>query len=270
MKVLIISIIALFSKNVYSIQSIDCDVIQWNQNKAYTVYVNRRIGVTMHFDHDVYGARVMNDDIWTGSHEGNHVLVRPKNIATPSIGLWVVDENNKSYNFKLIQTKKTDLAPCIYIKDNQSVFNMSRLNHINDKSMTKISVKGRLNNENKRLKNELLQIKTSRQGQIDRAVNAHMSKVRAKNYDWDNEKVTEVHDDGRFTFVRLNENELTVDSIIGYRYMSDGFFGMWKDQQQEILDVDFISPTNTYKVSGIYDGIILKYGDSEITIKRVE
>lgn len=264
-KTILIIFMTFFSSSVLS-EVIDCDVIYWSQDESHSINVEKTTGVIIHFDNDLVGASNMNKTLWTAVKTGNHITLRPKNMASGQTSITAIDVNNNSYTIIAKQTSSPG-APCVFVKDNESIFNV-KSGFAGEKELSTTPT-ARMKKENVALKGEIEQIKASRTGEIDRAIHAHMAKIRAKNYKWESKKIAEVYDDGRFSYIRTHVNDLKVDSIIGYRYNSAGFLGLWRDEAREILDEGFLSPTNTYKVSGIYDGFILKYGDSETRIERL-
>ena len=268
--ILLISIL-LFSNQSFAVitTSSKCESIQWNQNHTYTIKSSLEKGTMIHFPLVIPRAKVTNIKLWEARKEANHVWVRPSNPSAGVTTLTAIDENNKPYTFTFKKTKlKYADAPCIFITDNQTMFNVSEaLSGNNAPRISTRNIHG-YKKQNAVLQQKIDELEGSRGNDIDRAVKAELSKVRAKSYSWDSDKIAQVYDNGRFTSIRTHIGDLQVRSIIGFNYTSDGFLGMFKGEEQEILDFDFLSPVNTYEVSGIYDGFIIKYGSSEKRIER--
>ncbi len=86
------------------------------------------------------------------------------------------------------------------------------------------------------------------------------------NYEWTNAEgwyaaggdvVESVHDDGRFTYVKLksdNRGLMTIQAEI--------------DGKKEILESTYDASTRTHKISGIFPKFVMRAGDSELTIIR--
>jgi len=86
------------------------------------------------------------------------------------------------------------------------------------------------------------------------------------NYEWTNAEgwyaaggdvVESVHDDGRFTYVKLksdNRGLMTIQAEI--------------DGKKEILESTYDASTRTHKISGIFPKFVMRAGDSELTITR--
>jgi hypothetical protein len=261
------------TSNALITESQDCELIQWNQNKSYVVRSSLEAGTILHFPISIQFASLTNTKLWEAVKDLNHLKVRPMKTTANITTITAVDENNKSYTVTFIKSrlKKAD-APCIFIQDNQTMGNVGAFPHVpysensshNSQSINNVSG---FKKQNVTLKQEINELKSTRKGDIDRAVKAELSKVHAKEYSWDSEYISEVYDNGRFTRIKISPDQ-SVRSIIAFNYMSKGFLGMFKDKQEEIVDFDFISPVNTYEISGIYDGFIIKYGDSETEIIR--
>ncbi len=271
MKNKLVFALVLFSTNSFAVitTSTECESIQWNQNKTYIIKSSLEKGTMIHFPTSLSGAILLNQKLWEAKKDLNHLLVKPSNPSAGTTTVTAIDENNKAYTFTFIKTrsKKAD-APCVFIHDNQTMFNVGN-SLSGNKSMT-ISTQNihGYKKQNIKMQQKINEMESIRESDIDRAVKAELSKVRAKSYSWSDEKIAEVYDNGRFTSIRTHIGDLQVRSIIGFNYTSDGFLGMFKGEEQEILDFDFLSPVNTYEVSGIYDGFIIKYGSSELRIER--
>jgi len=86
------------------------------------------------------------------------------------------------------------------------------------------------------------------------------------NYKWSNadgwyaaggDIIESVHDDGRFTYVRLksdNRGLMTIQAEI--------------DGKKEILESMYDANTRTHKINGIFPKFVMRAGDSELTITR--
>lgn len=78
-------------------------------------------------------------------------------------------------------------------------------------------------------------------------------------YDWQGQGVESVHDDGRYTYIRLSDAPEGAELPV----VQGG-----DKKHPELVNADFDSLTRTYRVGGIHDRLMLTRGKAVVTIRR--
>lgn len=240
-----------------------CKTIKAKGNKVY--YIKAQ----MHkYTHIQLPERFMdkpltgNDALWDVDGQGNHAMIKPnsgepegKTTTLTMIGA----ESNKAYQF-IVTRVATDPDVCVMVENGDaSIFKTNEID--NYRSPKELEIMG-LEQHVADLQRTLEQEQVVSAQRTEQALIKYRTMIYTR-YEWNKgtgfkgkDLVTDVYDDGRFTYIRFKEDNrglLAVTAEI--------------DQKMEMVEYKLDSE-NIYKVAGIFPQFTLKYGKSEITVKR--
>ncbi|KJS30754.1 MAG: hypothetical protein VR64_14575 [Desulfatitalea sp. BRH_c12] len=204
-------------------------------------------------------------DLWTIEGEGHHVMVQPNSSESQGerTSLTLVTQSNQALHFEIRRVDFAAADTCVVIKSAGKYFHVADgvagATYQTPEEAENIALQQRIGELQKAIQDERA-LSTER---IESVISKYRSMIYT-GYKWSNgmgfkgsDLVTDVWDDGRFTFVRVKADHrgmLAAKAEI--------------DDKEEILeyktDSDYV-----YKISGIYPKFILIYGDkNEVTISR--
>lgn len=206
---------------------------------------------------------VAGSELWTVEGNGHHIIVQP-NSAEPEgreTTLTLIGESNTSYNFILRRdSKRADT--CVTVETAQKFFKNVQGKPNGDYKTPQESRQAALEWQTAELQRTLKEERTLSERRIDDVLKKYRSFIYTR-YKWTEgmgfkgaKLVTDVYDDGRFTFIRVTPDQrgmLAVSAKI--------------DGKQEMIQYNLDSDY-TYKISGIYPEFNLKYGKSKVKVTR--
>lgn len=236
-----------------------CQIIHWQPSHVYTI--DGEINSATHIIFPVSKAVdpvVGNSELWHVESAANHVYLKPTDKNTEegaNTTLSFIGEDNQSYEFHLHRTDK-ESPECVLIQRDGSLLGASWAHY---------------QSPNQKLLNEL--IKEVKQSQRSRSnVVAQQRKAMSDyrshiftNYTWRNQghwkarlEIDSVYDDGRWTYIRLKNDENGLMSLHG---IVSGY--------KELLQYKYDSQNHIYRVAGVYPRLLLSYDNNSIEIKRL-
>jgi hypothetical protein len=194
-------------------------------------------------------------DLWTIEGAGHHVMVQP-NSSEPQgerTTLTLVTQSNMAYHFDIHRVDFAAADTCVVVKDGNKYFGGSDADpagaYKTPQEIENLTLQQRLG--------ELQQALQSEKTLSDERIEVVITKYRAMiytRYEWSagmgfkgGDLVTDVWDDGRFTFIRVKEDHR---GMLAAKAEVDG--------QEEVLEYKPDS-NNVYKISGIYPKFTLVY-----------
>jgi type IV secretory pathway VirB9-like protein len=261
-KIILILIVSIAIFSVAEAEDVGvCKTIQYKEGRVYMIKSALYMGT-----HITLPERLMLDPVagnnllWTVEGNGHHVMVQPNSAEKQGFEttLTLITESNASFNFILRRVKENP-DTCVTIKITNKFF----------KGTKKTSYKTPRELENmlleKRIEGYQQQLKEQRDS-FDRRIDEVLRKYRSfvyTRYKWTKgegfkgaDLVSDVYDDGRFTFIRVVADQRGVLAVSAEI-----------DGKQEMLEYKLDSD-NIYKISGIYPKFELKYGASSVKIIR--
>ena len=244
---------------IYAQDPESCRTIYHKEGKIYEIKAAMYNGTYIKLPTKMLIDPVVGDSgLWTVEGDGHHVMVQP-NSAHP-LGkrstLTLVDSQNISYNFKMVRVDQEEVFDtCITLKTNPKFFKGGKLSTYQtpEELVDKIQ-KQKIKELERRLKEEV----ASSEKKIDGLLKKYRTFIYTR-YGWKNyNTVTDVYDDGRFTFIRLKPGH---KGLLAVNAKVDNKKEMieWKPQSETL-----------YRISGIYSEFELKYGKSLVSVKRLD
>ena len=239
-----------------------CKTIKWKKNYMFSVRAALYAGTHIMMPENVMVGQdpICTNALWEVSAAFNHVVVQPTSneIEGSKATLTVIDENNVSYHFNLTRVD-SDPDSCVIVEKPQKYLNQRAMSRYQKPSeMENLQLARKIGD----LKSQLAECESSVKEDTEDALKKYRTYMYTR-YKWSRgmgfmgkELVSDVYDDGRFTYVRVvpnNRGELAFTAKI--------------DGKKEMIEYK-VDSENLYRINGIYERFILKYGKSKVTIKR--
>ena len=201
-----------------------------------------------------------NNALWNVEGNGHHVMVQP-NSSEPQgreTTLTLITESHASYNLILRRVNK-DHDTCVVIQNGAQFFKGIKEGGYKTPSEREEIF---LNQKIENLQRSLQEERNRAERTIDDVIKKYRSFIYTR-YDWTKGSgfkgvnlVSDVYDDGRFTFIRVVPDQRGVLAVSAEI-----------DGKEEMIEYELDSD-QIYRVSGIYPKFTLKYGASEVTVSR--
>ncbi len=234
-----------------------CEQIGWRPGSVHTINVSKEFGLHIMLPHNLNATPVlMNKALWKADGAGTHIFVKPDSDQRQGkqTSITAIDVMNNSYTFILNRSSVKNAQVCITIGLDSDFFNSHDKRNILDQNQAMQS------GNPQQLLATIADMESGQSHEIDRNLANYRSKIFT-GYRWskgDDQLIQDVYDDGRFSFVRLDEQPAGVMAIMGA--VTNG--------QEEILDFSFDAPNNLYQISGVYETIWLRYDEREVRVDR--
>lgn len=194
-------------------------------------------------------------DLWTIEGQGHHIMVQP-NSGEPQgerTNLTLVTESNRAYHFDIRRVEFAAADSCVVVKEGNRFFagseNNPSGNYRTPQEIENFTLQQRLADLQKELQSE----RTLSEERVDGVIAKYRSMIYTR-YEWNEgmgfkggDLVTDVWDDGRFTFIRVKEDHR---GMLAAKAEVDG--------KEEMLEYKTDS-NYVYKISGIYPSFELVY-----------
>lgn len=269
-RTLIVPVVAtmMHSAPVMAVEGVQsCRVIKWQPNEVYAIKSALHQRTHIILPEPIQGNPVPgNPQLWDVDGENVHLFIKPKNYGNNEGGkttVTAISVTNNSYDFVVSRVKRN---PDICVKIEMDNTFRKGANGATAKQGWATAVE----RENKLLQTQLMmarnQATTERaklKDMVNQAINKYKSNVYT-GYQWSGsggflgtDQVSDVWDDGRFTYIRLRNSNKGLMQIIGKI-----------DGKDEVVDYDYDSNTRLYTVAGLFSQFVMKYEDSKLTVTR--
>ena len=268
----LLAVVALMSVSASSFAaSKACRQIQWHDSKPVTIYADLYKHVHIKLPSNLVMEPVNINNLWQVSGRGKHLFIAP--TSEDKLGkettLSALTEDEQSYDF-VVKVDKKRFNACVNIT-NKPMLSADQMT-----ALTKVSAnKGNsvdLERENRMLKTRYRALQNRAKQEKTEAVKQAVRKYRYSiytRYEWKAKKsrksfmshglLSDVYDDGRFTYIRLTDDNKTLPAL---QAMING--------KPEFIESKYDEVADLYRVVGIYPELSLIYGDDSIDIKRVD
>lgn len=204
-------------------------------------------------------------ELWENDHIKNHVFVKPTS-PTPqgkATTATAVGSSGNTYEFEIERVDKLQ-SSCITVEAKGALIN--RANWDTRENMQEAQIK-LLQQQLARANTEKAQAATQAAEEAKRqsaeAVKTYRSTI-SSNYEWTkgegwfaDSAIESVHDDGRFTYIRLKSDNKGIMSVLAEI-----------DGSLEVLEKVYDATKREYRIAGIYPKFILRAQNSEVTVTR--
>lgn len=205
--------------------------------------------------------------LWDTDYAKNYLFIKP--LTTKEAGLsttiTVVGKSGNSYEFLVKRVAKME-SHCVAVLANGDLINKTAWRDSSNQEQQNYAA---LNSRIAQLQQENAVINANAKKEAERkaseAIKIYQAAVNS-NYEWSKSSgwyaasgtvVESVHDDGRFTYIRLKSDARGLMEVSGEI-----------NGKKEVLESTYISETHTYKVSGIFPKLLLRADESDLVITR--
>ncbi len=239
-----------------------CKEIQWQPYQTYTIRAALHQRVHVILPEPIQGDPVPGSpQLWDIDGENIHLFIKPKNLGNREGGVTTVtaiSKLNTSFDFKVIRVKSNPDI-CIRIVKEGGASNGKIQGWATPEERVNVALESELRMANAKL----IQSKKDQVLMVEDSLMAYRSNIFT-GYTWSSggaffggNDVSDVWDDGRFTYVRLtepNKGILTVTAVV--------------NEKEEMADYKYEPSTHIYMITGLFPSFILRYDDSAITVTR--
>lgn len=243
-----------------------CKRVKWVEGQYFEVHAS-----VHSYTHIILPEPIMGDpmygspELWDVKGENVHLFIKPYNYGNKEGGVTsvtVVSDTNNSYDFVVKRAKPGSATPCVMM-----TADMQKKSGMNNGWLRPEDrqVHG-LQQQKAYLEKQLAQASVDSETKALDALDKYRSNVFT-GYTWSGKSggfvnsdiVGDVFDDGRFTVIRLkNDNK-------GMLQLKASING-----SEEFVEYDYNADQKLYTVSGLYPKLILTYDETEIVITRKE
>lgn len=200
-------------------------------------------------------------DLWESENVENHIFVKPlsaepqgKETTATAIGT-----SKNAYEFEFVRVDKLT-THCVTINASGGLVKRQNWDSKDAQADMRIFL---MQQQIAKLTAEKNQAAEESQRQANEAVKSYRSSITS-NYEWTegtgwfaDGSIESVHDDGRFTYIRLKNDEKGIMSISAEI-----------DDRMEILEKVYDANKREYRIAGIYPKFLLRAGKSEMIVSR--
>lgn len=249
-----------------------CKEISWTPNNVYTVRSQLHVATHIILPEPMQGKPVAgNATLWAVNGENVHLFIKPKTkdeAEGTQTSVSVISNTNTSYDF-FIQRVTSDPDMCIkIIKDATSQMGEGgQQGWRTPQQQDAEELAGQLSAAHQAAatyRQQIATVKHEAQQQLLRTLADYRMHIYT-GYTWDDgdasffgrNYISDVYDDGRFTFIRVthdNKGVLQISSTI--------------DGQEEMIEYAYDEHRKIYTIAGIFPALVLRYDEAEIDVKR--
>lgn len=257
----IVFVAAAFAANVWAGEAARCKTIRFKKGRVYVLRSAMYKGTSIKLPERLMMDPIVSNDLWDVEGKGHYVMVKP-NSSEPQgaeANMTLVTVSNKTYNFILKRNNK-NYDTCATVEEGPVFFkDAGPADYRTPQEIETLELQRRLGEMQKQLQAE----KTLSEERIGALIAKYRSMIYTR-YRWStgmgfkgSDLVTDVWDDGRFTYIRVKKDHRGVMAV---KAEIDG--------AQEMLEYKLDSE-NIYKVSGIFPKFVLRYGENnDVTVTR--
>lgn len=258
----------LFAAGV-SAQAASCRVIHWKPDSVLQINSALYLGTRVELPADTLIPPVPSSELWNAEGAANQVMIKPNSDTEQGksaiVRIWTTDGN--SYDVVATRSSQSQNDVCVKIVADGMFFTPGARDALNSQSSNIARGAAASGQQVQMLQQQLARQKQESQAQTQKAVYEALRRFRYHvytGYTWNQGKgfeakglVTDVYDDGRFTYIRLdkpNRGLMSVETVIGGK--------------TAVVPTKYDDAYGMYVISGIYPSFNLKMDESEMSIER--
>lgn len=245
-----------------------CKIIDWSDSAPVRIYTALYNHVHVTLPSKVIGKPIAPNSLWKVQSVDEHLFIAPTNAdelgKTTTVS--VITDSGNAYSF-VVEVNKSRFNPCVIMKDGD-ILSKEQLNAFKRRAATTQNVDNSA--QIAALKTQLMKLATESKEREEEAVKQAIRKYRYHiytRYSWkanrrsksflDNNFISDVYDDGRFTYLRLTTDNKSLPAV---QATVNG--------KPEFIEAKYDEAADLYRIVGIYPELSLIYGEDEITVKR--
>lgn len=269
-KLLLTPLFFMLSANTFAAEK-PCRVIKWHESAPIKIYASLYKHVHVILPSELSLEPINVNNLWESQGKGRHLFISPtsNDPLGKSTTISALTDDGQSYDF-IAEVNNNKFNACVRI-ENKTMLSNEQLNGLaNRHSGAKNSAD--LEAELQAIKRRYYALTQSSVKEKNEAVKQAVRKYRYHiytRYNWktsSNNKsfvtsdlLSDVYDDGRFTYLRLSNDNLVLPAI---EAVVNG--------EPEFIEAKYDEVAGLYRVVGIYPALSLKMKDDEIKVKRMD
>ncbi|HBO0862500.1 TPA: TrbG/VirB9 family P-type conjugative transfer protein [Pseudomonas aeruginosa] len=250
-----------------------CREIHWREGTVVTISSAVSLGTRVQFPVDLVTKPVpSNKVLWDVDGAATVMLVKPNSVNEPEgvetmVRAFTTDGNAYDFMFRRVAAAQNE--PCVIVKTDGQFFNDSARAGLQNLSSAQMRQGAAFAQQNAALTQQMAEERRAAADNSRKAVMEALRRYRYHiytRYSWDQGKgfaaqnlISDVYDDGRFTYIRLNTPNrglLSVESVIG--------------EKNAIVPVRYDDAYGMYTINGIYPSFTLRVDDARISVSRAD
>lgn len=243
-------------------ESKQCKVLHWKNDKIFNIKSSINHATHIMTPKELIAQPIVgSQELWDAESSKNHAFIKPNSKAQEgkSTTLSLIDSSGVSYDFYVT---RVDANPdtCIRIIQSNHILPEGFMSGYESKEEKEVKA---LMAENSALRLEQARFEEVSKEQSQSALknyrNMIYTRYKVKNAQGfvGTQVVTDVWDDGRFTYLRLNTDNkglFTVSAKV--------------EGGQEMLEYKYDKANKIYRIPGIFPKLVLSYGKSHVDVIR--
>lgn len=252
-----------------SAQAASCRVIHWKPDSVLQINSALYLGTRVELPADNLIPPVSSSELWNAEGAANQVMIKPNSDTTQGksgiIRIWTTD--GSSYDIVANRASDSQNDVCVKIVADGMFFTPGARDALNSQSSNIARGAAASGQQVQMLQQQLVRQQQESKAQTQKAVYEALRRFRYHvytGYTWNQGKgfeakglVTDVYDDGRFTYIRLdkpNRGLMSVETVVGGK--------------TAVVPTKYDDAYGMYVISGIYPSFNLKMDESEMSIER--
>lgn len=260
----------LLASNLASAET--CRVVKWHESKPLKIYAGLYKHVHVILPSSLSMNPVNANSLWDAQGKGQHLFISP--TSDDKLGkkttISALTDDGNSYDF-IAEVNEDKFSACVRIVS-KSVLSNAQLDALGQRSITSLANTQELQNKIKTMEKRYFALVKKAEEDKKEAVKQAVRKYRFHiytRYQWksstgrrsfvDHNLLSDVYDDGRFTYLRLSNDNKSLPAI---EAVVNG--------KPEFIEAKYDEVADLYRVVGIYPALSLKLNDDEIKVKRMD
>lgn len=252
-------------------QAASCRVIHWKPDSVLTINSALVLGTRIEFPSDLLFDPVTSSNLWDAEGQATQVVVKPNSSEqlgkSAVVRVFTNDGNAYDVLANRVDTGTGDV--CVKVVADGMFFNPGARAAMTAQSGRMAQGAAAMGMQAQQAQQQLMQVRRQAEDDKKTAVMEALRRFRYHvytRYSWDQGKgfatkglITDVYDDGRFTYIRLdkpNRGLLSVETEVGGK--------------NAVVPTKYDDAYGMYVVSGIYSKFTLRQDDAVIKIARAD
>lgn len=249
-----------------------CRTVHWRPGDIINVKSAMNLGTRIQFPSDlVVNPPSSNASLWETEGAATTLLIKPNSLNPEGLAVILrpITRDGNNYDIRATRTDSAQNDVCVIITLDGAFFTSVQRQALEAASAQRNQGNSGFDPqqaaENLELKKKLQTSSDEQKKAVMEALSRYRYHVYTR-YQWDqgkgfaaNNLISDVYDDGRWTYIRLNTPNrglLSVESVIG--------------EKNAIVPATFDDRYGMYQINGIYPSFTLRVDDARINIKRAD
>ncbi|MGP4944089.1 TrbG/VirB9 family P-type conjugative transfer protein [Pseudoalteromonas nigrifaciens] len=269
-KLLLTPILLMISAQSFSAEK-PCRIIKWHESAPIKIYASLYKHVHVILPSNLSLSPINVNNLWDSQGRGNHLFISPtsNDPLGKSTTISALTDDGNSYDF-IAEVNNKKFNACVRIK-NDAMLSDEQLSGLT-RRVSGGKKSADLEKELESVKRRYYALTKSSVEDKKEAVKQAVRKYRYHiytRYNWrtassnksfvTSDLLSDVYDDGRFTYLRLSNDNLSLPAI---EAVVNG--------KPEFIEAKYDEVADLYRVVGIYPELSLKMKDDEIEINRMD